>query len=205
TASTSHSPAPAASVSARCRSVESGSPPRTAATPPWAQRVAAWDSSALVSTPTRSAMSSAARTAADSPATPLPSTSRSSSWASSLVMERSRYEFVEGPEARYPEVVEVVLPSGRHQVGRQLGQGRQHEGALEHPRVRHFEVTFVHGDAVNPQQVGVEGARPPSHLAPAMGRALESAARPEELSRRAGRLQLDDHVEVRPLSAGAAA
>ena len=53
TASASHRPAPAARVSARCRSVESSSPPSTAATPPWAQRVADWDSSALVSTPTR--------------------------------------------------------------------------------------------------------------------------------------------------------
>ena len=53
TASASHRPAPAARVSARWRSVESSSPPSTAATPPWAQRVADWDSSALVSTPTR--------------------------------------------------------------------------------------------------------------------------------------------------------
>ena len=79
TASTSHSPAPAASVSARWRSVESGSPPSTAATPPWAQRVVACWSSALVSTPTRIPWISAARTAADSPATPEPSTSRSRS------------------------------------------------------------------------------------------------------------------------------
>ncbi len=43
TASVSHRPAPAASVSARWRSVESSSPPSTAATPPWAQRVADWD------------------------------------------------------------------------------------------------------------------------------------------------------------------
>ena len=55
TASTSHSPAPAARVSARWRSVESSSPPSTAATPPWAQRVADWESSALVRTPTRMA------------------------------------------------------------------------------------------------------------------------------------------------------
>ena len=79
TASTSHRSAPAPSVSARCRSVESGSPPSTAATPPWAQRVVAWCSSALVSTPTRRPWASAARTAADSPATPDPRTSRSSS------------------------------------------------------------------------------------------------------------------------------
>ena len=51
TASSSHRPAPAARVSARCRSVESSSPPSTAATPPWAQRVADWDSAPLVSTP----------------------------------------------------------------------------------------------------------------------------------------------------------
>src|SRR4051794_25324959 len=77
TASVSHSPAPAASVSARCRSVESGSADSTAATPPWAHRVVVWCSSPLVSTPTRSPWMSAARTAADNPATPLPSTSRS--------------------------------------------------------------------------------------------------------------------------------
>ena len=47
TASTSHSPAPAARVSARWRSVESSSPPSTAATPPWAQRVADWASVGL--------------------------------------------------------------------------------------------------------------------------------------------------------------
>ena len=85
TASVSHRPAPAARVSARCRSVESSSPPSTAATPPWAQRVADWDSSALVSTPVRSpvgrdprapagARGAARRTAAESPATPLPRT-----------------------------------------------------------------------------------------------------------------------------------
>ncbi len=85
TASVSHRPAPAARVSARCRSVESSSPPNTAATPPWAQRVADWDSSALVSTPTRSPVgrdprapagtgAAARRTAAESPATPLPRT-----------------------------------------------------------------------------------------------------------------------------------
>ena len=89
TASASHRPAPAASVSARWRSVESSSPPSTAATPPWAQRVADWDSSALVSTPTRrpfppSALppvgvsGAARRTAADRPATPLPNTRTSS-------------------------------------------------------------------------------------------------------------------------------
>ena len=78
TASESQRPAPAASVSARCRSVESGSAASTAATPPCAQRVVAWCSSPLVSTPTRRPCMSAARTAADSPATPLPSTSRSS-------------------------------------------------------------------------------------------------------------------------------
>ncbi len=50
--STSHSPAPAARVSARWRSVESSSPPTTAATPPWAQRVADWARSPLVRTPT---------------------------------------------------------------------------------------------------------------------------------------------------------
>src|SRR4029077_4523171 len=77
TASGSQRPAPAASVSARCRSVESGSPPRTAATPPCAQRVVACWSSAFVSTPTCMLCSSAARTAAESPATPEPSTSRS--------------------------------------------------------------------------------------------------------------------------------
>ena len=54
-------------------------PPRTAATPPCAQRVVACWSSALVSTPTRMPWISAARTAADSPATPEPSTSRSRS------------------------------------------------------------------------------------------------------------------------------
>ena len=90
TASTSHRPAPAARVSARCRSVESGSPPSTAATPPWAQRVAAWSRSPLVSTPTRRPGPLPVRppagrrtaAAADRPATPLPSTSRSSTSAS---------------------------------------------------------------------------------------------------------------------------
>ena len=43
TASTSHSPAPARSVSARCRSVESSSSWNTAATPPCAQRVVVSD------------------------------------------------------------------------------------------------------------------------------------------------------------------
>ncbi len=79
TASASHSPAPAARVSARWRSVESGSSWSTAATPPCAHRVVACGSSPLVSTPTRMRWVSAARTAADSPATPDPSTSRSSS------------------------------------------------------------------------------------------------------------------------------
>ncbi len=79
TASSSQSPAPAASVSARWRSVESSSPPSTAATPPWAHRVADCDSAPLVSTPRArpgppAATAPARRTAADSPATPLPST-----------------------------------------------------------------------------------------------------------------------------------
>ena len=78
TASSSHRPAPAASVSARCRSVESSSPPSTAATPPWAQRVADWDSAPLVSTPSEPTAAArrgpARRTAAESPATPLPRT-----------------------------------------------------------------------------------------------------------------------------------
>ena len=88
TASVSHSPAPAASVSARWRSVESSSPPSTAATPPWAQRVADWDSSRLGQDPDPEAGSAPASrtrrtepgdrrrpaTAADRPATPLPRT-----------------------------------------------------------------------------------------------------------------------------------
>ena len=62
--------------------------PSTAATPPWAQRVVAWCSSPLVSTPTRMPCVSAARTAADSPATPLPRTSRSRS-SSAIAVDRS--------------------------------------------------------------------------------------------------------------------
>ena len=78
TASRSHSPAPAARVSARCRSTSSGSSVSAAATPPWAQRVVVCSNSPLVSTPVTRSWAPAARTAADSPATPLPSTSRSS-------------------------------------------------------------------------------------------------------------------------------
>ena len=79
TASSSHRPAPARSVSARCRSVESSSPPSTAATPPWAQRVADCDNAPLVRTPRDTdgrpvASGPAKRTAAESPATPLPRT-----------------------------------------------------------------------------------------------------------------------------------
>ncbi len=96
TASVSHSPAPAARVSARWRSVLSSSPPRTAATPPWAHRVADWDSSPLVRTPTRSPApdppapvddsGAARRTAADRPATPLPSTRTSSATGVATVL-----------------------------------------------------------------------------------------------------------------------
>ena len=71
-------PAPAASVSARWRSVESSSPPTAAAIPPWAQRVVDWARSALVSTPTRSPAGVARRTTADRPATPEPRTRTSS-------------------------------------------------------------------------------------------------------------------------------
>ena len=74
-------------MSARWRATESGGPAiaasvllRTAATPPWAHWVADSDSVALVSTPIRNEGSvAAARTAADRPATPLPTTRRSSS------------------------------------------------------------------------------------------------------------------------------
>ena len=57
-------------------------PTSTAATPPWAHRVADWESSALDSTPMRSPSRrglAAARTAADRPATPLPRMRRSRS------------------------------------------------------------------------------------------------------------------------------
>ena len=77
TASTSHNPAPTDNVSATCNSVESDTSSTTAATPPWAQRVAASDRLPLVTTPTSRPCSRAARTAADSPAMPLPSTNRS--------------------------------------------------------------------------------------------------------------------------------
>ncbi len=113
TASSSHSPAPAARVSARCRSVESGSPPSTAATPPWAQRVVAWASSPLVRTPTRRPWTSAARTAADRPATPDPRTSRSSTGASPAAGGAS--------VGRHLDVaVRRRTPSGRP-LGQQLG------------------------------------------------------------------------------------
>ena len=76
------SPAPARRVSARCRSVESSSPGSTAAMPPWAQRVVDCSSSPLVSTPTLVLPTWARRTAAERPATPLPTTrtSRRRSW-----------------------------------------------------------------------------------------------------------------------------
>src|SRR5437763_4871156 len=101
TASTSHSPAPAFNVSARWRSVESGSSDNTAATPPCAQRVADCTSSALVSTPSRIPGSVAARTAAERPATPLPRTRRSrfragSGLAGDGVTRASQVEDVEG-------------------------------------------------------------------------------------------------------------
>ncbi len=74
TAASSQRPAPARRVSARWRSVESSSPGSTAAIPPWAQRVVDCSSSPLVMTPTRVPPRSASRTAAERPATPLPTT-----------------------------------------------------------------------------------------------------------------------------------
>ena len=148
TASTSHRSAPAPSVSARWRSVESGSPASTAATPPCAQRVAACDSSDFVSTPTRSASSSAARTAADSPATPLPRTSRSSSSAPSQVMgppgQASAGPARPGRRAARPRGGRSCRsqPSGTRS-GATCAQRRQHEGPLVHAGVGHDEVGLV--------------------------------------------------------------
>ena len=49
--------------------------------PPWAQRVVDWSSSPLVMTPTRVPPRCARRTAADRPATPLPTTRTSRRWS----------------------------------------------------------------------------------------------------------------------------
>ena len=32
----------------------------------------------------------------------------------------------------------------RNEIGRQIAQRHQHEGALEHARVRHYEIGFEH-------------------------------------------------------------
>ena len=138
TASVSHRPAPAARVSARWRSVESSSPPSTAATPPWAHRVADWDSSALVSTPTRNPLGAvpvpvgaggaASRTAADRPATPLPRTSTSRATGATSGSARAADATSGSATARSvaPTRVEVVDQPHRADGGRH----DQPQGAL---------------------------------------------------------------------------
>jgi hypothetical protein len=130
TASSSHSPAPAASVSARCRSVESSSPPSTAATPPWAQRVADWDSTPLVrhaDPQGRPPPGPASRTAADRPATPLPRTRTSKGPGRAGRWSRRFGQGELGVEAGRHLVDHPVAPVDVHDaghVGLELGRAR---------------------------------------------------------------------------------
>ena len=56
------------------------------------------------------------------------------------------------------------LDSGNHQFGRELGERHQHEGALEHARVRQRQFTPVEPYVVVGEQIEVQRTRPPMPL-----------------------------------------
>src|SRR6187402_623375 len=63
-------------------------------------------------------------------------------------------------------------PGAHRQVRRDLGQWRQHEGALQHPGMRHVQPRFVDDAVAEHQYVDVDQARAPALLAHALQLAL---------------------------------
>ena len=170
-------------------------------------------SSALVSTPTRSASSSAARTAADRPATPLPRTRRSSSSAPSQVIARLPVR----PRPGACSVVELAQaarrprwskrcsqPSG-DEVGSQVAQRRQHEGPLAAcaggaRRGRARRPSRRRPTARRRRACAVPSARPACGWpSPRGGGTSSSSSRASSVG-----VQPHDHVEVRTLAVRAA-
>jgi hypothetical protein len=92
----------------------------------------------------------------------------------------------------------------RHQIGSQVGEGRQHESAFPHAGVGHGEIGFVYEVALDPEDVGVEGAGTPMFLALSLGGRFEAPAALEEDAGRVGGEELDDEVQVVLLAGWAA-
>ena len=81
---------------------------------------------------------------------------------------------------------------------------RQHEATFPQARVRHLQIVLAHGVPVDPEHVHIEGARAPSFRADPLRLCLEGAAQLQQLARRRWRVELNDQVQVRPLTPGPA-
>ena len=63
--------------------------------------------------------------------------------------------------------------AGEEKFGREVVQGRQDEGALEHPRMRQGETRVVQARVAVQEQIEVEGARASSFTADATAGLLD--------------------------------
>ena len=68
-------------------------------------------------------------------------------------------------------------------IRRYLGQRRQHEGPLQHARMRYVEPLLVHGLVAEDENVDVDQPRPPALLADAFELPLRLQAKIEKLAR----------------------
>ena len=113
-----------------------------------------------------------------------------------------------GRESRAPDPVDVTLgaisPVGASHIGGDVGEGGHHEPALPHPGVGHLEVGLGDGYPVDPDDVDIEGARPPPDRPHPIGRRLQAMAHPEQLASRELGVELHHDVEERRLSRGPA-
>ena len=92
-----------------------------------------------------------------------------------------------------------LAPAVGRNVGRELGEGFEHETTLVHPGVRDLQVRGVDRDALDPEDVDVEGPRTPPHVADTPGSGLDAMAHAEECVRVQVGVELDDEVQEAPL------
>ncbi len=92
-----------------------------------------------------------------------------------------------------------VADSRRHvvtidQLGCQLTQRLDNKTPLRPPRVWHFQVGLGHCLPVDPNDVDIERARPPTNPSNSLRSVFESAHLAEQFASRQRRRQLDHHV-----------
>ena len=99
---------------------------------------------------------------------------------------------------------QIAIPTGRTTFRRHLAERSQHESTLGVTRVRHGQVAALDHHVIEEQQVEVEGARSPVHVAHPAGVGLDAMQPAQQRVGVEFGLDLGHHVEIGALILGAA-